>query len=68
MLPPHTFLRIINKKGKQTEKKSFHAETIKRVSPRSKCVIIERLEFRIFSCRLIMVADNTFQRTMVPSL
>ena len=53
-----TFLCNKNKKEKQRKKrKSFKAETIKRLSPRSKCYyfsnvngfILERLEFKHFS-------------------
>ena len=53
-----TFLCSKNKKGKQREnRKSVKAETIKRLSPRSKCYcfsnvycfILERLEFKYFS-------------------
>ena len=55
---PPTFSCGKNKKGKQRKnRKSFKAETIKRLSPRSKCYcfsnfycfILERLEFKYFS-------------------
>ena len=66
------FLRIKNKKGEQREKrKTFKAETIKRLSPRLKCyclAILERLEFKNFSGRSTMVADNTCQCSMAPPL
>ena len=50
---PSNFLCSKNKKGKQREKrKSFKVETIKRLSPRWKCVyclILESLEFKYYS-------------------
>ena len=67
-----TFLRSRKKKGKQGKKrKSSKAETIKRLSPRSKCyclAILERLEFKKFSCQPAMMADITFKCSMVPAL
>ena len=58
------FLRSKNKKGRQREKwKGFKAETIKKLSPRSKYYC---LEFEIFSCRSTMVAANAFQCSMPP--
>ena len=70
-MAPH-FFRSKKKKGKQREKrKTFKAETIKRLSPKSNVtvlVILERLEFKNSSGRQIMVADNTCQCSMAPPL
>ena len=67
-IAPPTFLHSKKKKGRQREKrKGFKAETIKRLSPRSKyyCFNHSRAT-RIQNCfgRPTMVADNTFQCSM----
>ena len=68
--PPHLFWVAKRKQRKKVKKrKNFNAKTIKRLSPRSKwnitaSAILERLEFKNFSYLPIMVADNTFQRSM----
>ena len=67
---PPTFLQSKKKKGKQREKrKSFKAEIIKRLSLRSNVTvlaILERLEFKTFSCGPTMVAENIFQCSVAP--
>ena len=58
-------------KTKKKKRKIFKAETIKRLSPRLKYYCFnhsECLEFKNFSSRLTMVADNTCQCSMAPPL
>ena len=60
------------KKGKQRQKrKSLKAETFKRFHQGQNVTvlpILECLEFKHFSCRPTMVADNAFHCSMTPPL
>ena len=65
--PPHTqtFLRSKKKNGnKGKTRKSFKAETIKKLSPRSKCYCFSHSRasrIQKLFCRPTMMADSTFQ-------
>ena len=67
-----TFLRSKMKKMKQRKKrKSFKAETIKRLSPKSKCYCFSHSrvsKIKTLSCWSTMVSGNTFQCSIAPSL
>ena len=68
----HTFLRSKKKKGQQREKrKTFKQKLLKgchQVQNVTVLAIVERLEFKHFSGRPTMVADNTCQCSMAPPL
>ena len=71
--PPPIFFRSKNKIGKKRKKgKSFKAKTIKRGCHQRQNVtvlaILERLEFKKFSCRPTMLADIPFQCSMARPL
>ena len=66
---PPTFLR--RKKWNQKEKKVSKQKLLKgchQGQTDTVLAILERLEFKIFSCRSTMVAANTFQCSMAPPL
>ena len=70
--PPPTFLCRKRKNGNKGQNtKDFKAETIKRLLLRlshTVLAILVRLEFKNFSFRPTMVADNTFQCSLAPPL
>ena len=66
-----TFLHRKKKRETKGKRKSFKAETFKRLSPRSKCYcfsLLKRVDFQNISFRLTMVAENTFQCCLAPPL
>ena len=75
VMVPSTFLRSkTNKQKKRKQRKkrnSFKAETVKSLSPTSKCHCFSHsrsYRIQIFSCRSTVTAGNTFQCSMAPLL
>ena len=61
----------VAKEKKKRRKESFNAETIKRLTSVQNVTvlaILERLEFKNFSCRPTMVTGSAFQCSMAPPL
>ena len=68
-MSPDTFLRSIKKNGvKRKKRNSFKAETIKRLSPSTKCYCFSHYRASIIQKFPNMVADNTFHCFMAPPL
>ena len=69
---PPTFLCSKKKKGWQRKKERVSKQKLLKGCQQGQNVIVltilERLELENFSCRPTMVADNTFQCSMAPSL
>ena len=67
-----TFLRNKKRKGNKGNKERSSKEKLLKGCHQGQnatvLVILERLEFKNFSCRSNMVADNTFQCSMAPPL
>ena len=69
--PPHFFAYQKEKRETKEKRKSFKAETIKRLSPRSKCYCFNHSgasRIQKFLFRPTMVADITFQYSVSPPL
>ena len=69
---PPTCLRSKRKRVKQRKKERVSKQKLLKACHQVQNVtilgILERQEFKTFSCRPTMVADNTFQCSMAPPL